>query len=115
MFNSECTGYLQTKLKNDRVKKRKIEKELEQPSTSISPQTTGTESGDKNSEALAKDLAELQLAVLPEEIEFAKTKLKSTVLLRRQQVKQKDFKVYENYQCFFMCPELVGEINICHI
>lgn len=61
-----------------------------------------------DTDSLDRDLEILKSATLPEEIELAKNKLKSTLILRREQIKNPNFQIHENCQYFFVCPELVS-------
>lgn len=105
-MNKDNNGFLQTKLKNNRAKSRKLQNELE--STSLSTdEPNNDESWDLP--AVQKNLKDLQDLTLPDQIELTKNKLKGTLQYRRQLSKNNDlFSPFENCKYFFLCPELVS-------
>lgn len=105
-MNTKGNGYLQTKIRNDRLRKRKLADEFEDEIETVHVETNEDENiPDENIE---KDLRDLLNATLPAQIDYAKIKLKKTLNYRRQRDLNESIKIKENYPGFFVCPELIS-------
>lgn len=97
-------------MKNERVKKRKIEHSFEcDDSTSIEIEHIIIDP-----EAILRDLHSLKSASFPEEISLAKEKLQSTLEYRKKEIHKEAFSIYEDCRYFFVCPELVRNSVLNH-
>lgn len=112
LVNPGGTGFLQVKLKNNRVKKRKIDKELiasdeEMVEEFLVDENINNSDADEDDDIFERDMDNISLAVLPEEIDMVKSKLKSTKQKRWKKIVNMQVNIYEDYGFFFVCPELV--------
>lgn len=107
LVNNKGSGYLQTKIKNDRLKKRKLAECLEEEN-SLEVDTLEVEKEAEEDTSTSKDLNDLHNCTLPEQVDYAKIKLKKTLAFRRNRDKASPVKIKEQYPGFLICPaELV--------
>lgn len=100
---------MQTKLKNDRKRKRKLNERFDakdEVNQNMSIEDLEILNSDEE-EHVARHLTDFIQCNLPEQLEIAKIKLKKTVQFRRKRDKTEMIKIRENYSGFFVCPELV--------
>lgn len=85
-----------------------MDRELESSDTeNIEVEYLEEQTDDENCE---QDMDNIMQAVLPEEIEMVKSKLKTTKKYRQARIMKLDVDISNEYGCFFVCPELVKQI-----
>lgn len=106
LVNPQNTGFLQTKLKNLRAKKRKLDSDVRIDEYNDEDEIEKlVDNMDEQNELFNK----LMNLILPEQLNMAQKYLEKTKEFRRKLVKEKSGAIYFQMSSFYiLCPELVS-------
>lgn len=111
LYNNSGNGFFQTKLKNDRTRKRKLETSSNETieNEKIHNETnTSVEFDVEQTKSFETELKIMNTFRLPDEIDSLKEKLKSTLQFRRQKIEKNSINIYTDCNYVFVCPKLVS-------